>query len=237
MGRYQTAFNNDIFYMVTNKHETYYDYKFKDGINTIPGEFNCDETSIGISRGFCFTTKDNIYKFINNGIFIREIFLPFRDPNFKMIVDITGDKFRSNKVILSTRHKIENTQTITKLYLNEYPNELCNWAIQYNRIPVLELLKNANYDFNRNREIISLISIYGHLNILIWFYRNGFHFDSQSIDNAIILSHVNKNFRIIDWLNDNFNELYINSMYVDPFDKYNKLYNFIDISIKRDILY
>ncbi len=66
-------------------------------MNESKEKFNDNPNDSCCEGGLYFTTFENIRLFLNYGIFIREITLPYTDPNFKMIANAEGNKFRANK--------------------------------------------------------------------------------------------------------------------------------------------
>ena len=88
------------YYKITNKEENHNGFQYQDGLNVLEESFNDDPIASCVSGGFYFTTKEHIHKFYNYGIYIRIVKLPTDDPEFKIIKDPEGDKWRANKIIL-----------------------------------------------------------------------------------------------------------------------------------------
>ena len=67
-------------------------------------KFNDDPTKSCCAGGLYFTNSKNIFKFLDYGIYLREIILPTDNPDFRMIKDKEGDKWRANMIILGKRY-------------------------------------------------------------------------------------------------------------------------------------
>ena len=65
-----------------------------------------------------FTNAKNIFKFLDYGIYLREIILPIDNPDFRMVLDPSGDKWRANMVIFGARYDLSNMNTFKYLVEN-----------------------------------------------------------------------------------------------------------------------
>jgi len=93
------------YYKVTNENETHNNYKYKDGLNILEEKFNDDSTASCVPGGFYFTDYENLPKFFEYGIWIREVTIP---ENAKVIKDPDGNKWRTNKIIFGKKYHIKN---------------------------------------------------------------------------------------------------------------------------------
>ena len=107
----------EIYYKITNESEIHNGYEYRDGLNILKEEFNNDPNASCVKGGFYFTDFNNICKFYHYGINIRIIKLPITDPDFKITKDISGDKWRSNKIILCEKYSLLDPSTYQKLEL------------------------------------------------------------------------------------------------------------------------
>ena len=69
------------------------------------------QLTLVLKGGLYFSDAKNIFKFLDNGIYLREVFLPTDNPNFKMVKDPKGDKWRANMIILGKRYDLSNVET------------------------------------------------------------------------------------------------------------------------------
>src|SRR5437870_5594790 len=102
------TYHNDIYIMqyfkITNgDDETHYGYKYVDGPNVLDKPFQMHGSCV--PGGLYFTTWNHIPKFYHYGIYLRVVRLPLDDPDFIMVEDPDGDKFRANKIILDKDEK------------------------------------------------------------------------------------------------------------------------------------
>ena len=102
------------FFKITNKQEKHYEFQYTDGLNILKEPFA--ETGTCVPGGLYFTDADNIFRFLNYGVHLREITLPRNDPNFKIVKD--GDKWRANKIILGKRYNLSEKETFEYLVSN-----------------------------------------------------------------------------------------------------------------------
>lgn len=143
------------FYKITNKNECHNDYQYTDGLNILPDTF-IENKSCG-KGGFYFADVKNILKFLDFGIYLREITLPTTNPDFKMVQ--VDDKYKSNMIILGKKYSLFEPETFQKL-INEKASLvdskecISNFVIKHNKPAIFELVKryvNFNrYDFNHS---------------------------------------------------------------------------------------
>lgn len=103
------------YYKITNEKENHYGFQYKNGLNILIEEFNSSSFNSCCKGGFYFTDINNILKFVDYGCYLREVFLPTNDPNFRMIKDPSNDKWRANKIILGWRYNLWNVETFRLL--------------------------------------------------------------------------------------------------------------------------
>ena len=101
-------FNNKKFFKITNEEECHYGFQYKTGLNTLIEPF----TDVGhcVPGGLYFTDNFNILRFLDHGIYLRQVLLPVDDIDLKTVAD-GNNKWRSNKIILGTRYDLDNVDT------------------------------------------------------------------------------------------------------------------------------
>jgi hypothetical protein len=114
------------FYKVTNLNENHHDFQYRDGENVLLEAFNDDAESSCAPGGLYFTDRGNIAAFLNYGVWIREVTLPWDSKGFKVIADPSGNKFRANKIILGKRYSAYDPDTfhIIGLPISVYEDNL-----------------------------------------------------------------------------------------------------------------
>jgi len=96
---------NKIYYKVTNKEEKHHGYQYKDGLNILEEEFNDNPNASCVSGGFYFTDYEHLPRFLNHGVWIREVRIP---KGAKVIKDLDGNKWRTDKIIFRKKYHINN---------------------------------------------------------------------------------------------------------------------------------
>jgi len=94
---------NKTYYKVTNEKENHHDFQYKNGLNVLKEKFNANPIASCVRGGFYFTDENNILEYLSYGCWIREVSIPI---NAKVILDPSGDKWRTNKIILGRKYTI-----------------------------------------------------------------------------------------------------------------------------------
>ena len=105
--------SNEIYYKITNAKENHHGFQYKDGLNVLKEEFNDNPNNHYGAGGLYFTDVKNIFRFLNYGIYLREVILPINDSNFRMVVD--ENKYRANMIILGKKYGLDKIETIKML--------------------------------------------------------------------------------------------------------------------------
>ena len=192
-----TTNSSDLgYYKVTNENENHHSFQYHDGLNILTGSFNGNVNNSCCKGGLYFTTSNNIYKFIGYGVHIREITLSTDDPSFKMVQNKSGDKYRSNMIILGKKYNMFDIETILqfKLYLSD---KFVNYVSQNGYVNVLEWFNSSGYEFKYSKKSIDRASANGHVNVLEWFKNSGYEFKYSDI--AISDASANGHVNVLEW--------------------------------------
>ena len=163
----------------------------RDGLNVFNRPF--DENS----NGFTFTTIDNIPKFYKYGIYLREIELPIKDPDFKMYKDGTG-KHRANKIIFGTRYSLFDKETYQKFNLDMSDNKyIVDFACREGKLQFLEWWRKSGIKLEYSSNAIEWASIKGHISILKWWKKSGL--ELKYTGNVIDSASNAEDFKILNW--------------------------------------
>ena len=162
------------YYKVTNETECHYDFQYKDGLNVLDGPFNDNPLESCCEGGLYFSSKEHIHNFYGYGIHLREVFLPTDNPDFKMVKDKSGNKWRANMLILGKKYNLSNIDDLKYILNNINPstNGLIDWASENGHVNVLEWFKNSGYEFKYTSNAIDWASENGHVNVLKWFKKD-----------------------------------------------------------------
>lgn len=201
---------SDIQYVkVLNEEAIHHGFKYRRGLNVLNVPF--EKYGSCVPGGLYFTTLKHIHKFFDYGEFLVEVFLPTEDPEFCMIMDPDGDKFRANKIILGDKYSLSSPETFVKFgIINKIPPLLIRKQLDKHNIKFIQWLEYHNYSFcyigqkYHNCGICSMGIILdyaisnGSLKILEWFKKSKYlgTYDSHSINFALINGHTH----ILDWL-------------------------------------
>jgi len=93
------------YYKVTSADEIHHGYHYKDGLNILKEKFNDNPKASCVPGGFYFTNYENLPKFFEYGIWIREVTIP---KGAKVVKDPNGNKWRTNKIIFGKKYHIHN---------------------------------------------------------------------------------------------------------------------------------
>ena len=107
-----------MYFKITNSAENHNGFQYFDGLNVLKEKFNNDPNQSCCPGGLYFTDGENIFKFLNYGIYLREVTLPIENPDFKKIKDPEGDKWRANMIILEKRYALSDIDTFKYLVEN-----------------------------------------------------------------------------------------------------------------------
>lgn len=185
-----------IYYKVINHTKIHYDFVYKDGLNVLDRPF--EDHGSCVPGGLYFTTINNITEFYGYGIYLYEVFLPTSDPDFKMVVDPAGNKYRANKIILGKKYSLFDVETYKKFNLNIMDNlELINFASANGLVYILEWWKASGLKLYYNENAINFASRNGHVNVLEWWKTSGFrlYYNKYAMDWASLTGHVD----VLEW--------------------------------------
>ena len=104
-----------MYFKITNPTENHNGFQYSDGLNVLKDKFDDDPNRSCCSGGLYFTNIENIFKFFNYGIYLREVTLPTENPDFQIIKDPSGDKWRANMIIMGNRYDLSNVDTFKYL--------------------------------------------------------------------------------------------------------------------------
>lgn len=184
------------YYKVTNQTETHYGYQYKNGLNILDGFF--DETGSCVAGGFYFTTANHIHHYYNYGVYIRQVYLPTDDPEFKMVEDPEGSKWRANKIILGMRYCLSDPSTYIKLGIRMMEMDYtCTVDTEYIDILNWWLFRSSNAILKYSTYAMDNASANGKINVLNWWLMSGLplKYSEDAIDYASANNHVN----VLNW--------------------------------------
>ena len=146
---------NVAYYKITNEKEIHNGYAYHDGLNILTEPFA--ETGSCVKGGFYFTTIEFIHKFFDYGVHLREISLPTTNPNFRMIKDPDGDKWRSNMIIFGKKHFLNEVSTYKFLIENGFCSHangyyVLSWSAGNGYLEVVKFLVESGADIHADND-------------------------------------------------------------------------------------
>ena len=202
-----------MYFKITNEKENHHGYQYVDDLNVLKEEFNDNPNDSCCAGGLYFTDIMNITKFLDHGVYLREITLPVDNPKFKMIRDKDGDKWRTNMIILGKRYDLCNIDTFKYLekcgassggtdgcadsaLANIHLASVSKYVATNGQLEILKWLYENGCELSYN--IFNNTTSAGHLEILKWLYENKYLWDSDTCACAAI----NGRLEILKWLHE-----------------------------------
>ena len=146
-----------MYFKITNAAENHNGFQYLDGLNVLKEKFNDDPNKSCCPGGLYFTNGENIFKFLNYGIYLREVTLPIENPDFKKVKDPSGDKWRANMIILEKRYDLSNVDTFKYLIENDaniHADNDCalQWSAREGNLDVVQFLVENGADIHANND-------------------------------------------------------------------------------------
>ena len=246
--------SEELYFKITNEYEIHNGFVYKDGLNILTEEFNDDPQASCVAGGFYFTTKEFIHDFYHYGCYLRVIELPIGDlvaesqvdrmersnPDFKMIKDPQGNKYRANKIILKERYSLDDIETYNKFgikcptlqqsayhghlqmvkYLigkqsdihtdNEYEYALI-WSARNGHLEVVKYLIEKGADIHANNdETLVYSAANGHLEVVKYLVEKGADIYANN-DETLVYSAANGHLEVVKYLVEKEADIYANN--------------------------
>ena len=203
-----------MYVKIFNKTERHKGFEYHDGLNELLEPFNGDTTQTCVSGGLYFTRTDYVHKYYGYGIYIRKISLPENDPEFKMVMDPSGDKWRANKIVLEKRYSLCDPETYKILNLKTPPmNFLVECAVKEDIVDNLNMLKKIyltnSYKIRLFYEQVCYIAaLEKSYNILTWVKNERSIIVNKIYEGAALGGNID----VLNWAIDNYKDLSTNTV-------------------------
>lgn len=199
-----SSMNDTTWFKITNENECHHGFQYQDGLNVLKGPFNDDPNASCCAGGFYFSDITNIPKFFGYGCYLRELTLPLTDPEFKIIKDPSGDKWRANKLILGKRHDLWSIDTFNMLIergvdLSTYNNFILQCAYLHGHFDIIILLVEKGYGVILYNEILRTASQQKHFETVKYIIEKGADIHTGS-DIALRMAVVWGNLEMVKYL-------------------------------------
>lgn len=159
------------YFKITNEKENHHGFQYKNGLNLLLGKFNENPKDSCCEGGMYFTDAKNILKFLDHGIYLREVYLPL-NPDLKMIKDKTGNKWRANMIILGERYELSNVETFKMLIesganIHDDDDYVLRWSAFNGHVKVVRFLIKSGADIHAQYDYaLRLGALNGHLEVV-----------------------------------------------------------------------
>ena len=197
-----------MYFKITNANENHRGFQYVDGLNVLIEEFNDDPNKSCCRGGLYFTNIQNIFKFLDYGIYLREIALPIDNPDFRMVKDPKWDKWRANMIILGTRYDLNNVDTFKYLIQNGANIHVRNdyalrWSAGKGYLDVIKFLIENRADIHANDDsALKWSAERGHLDVVKFLIENGADIHAEN-DYALTWSEENGYLDVANFLVEN----------------------------------
>ena len=186
-----------IYFKITNEKENHNGFQYRDGLNILLEEFNNNPKASCVAGGFYFTTKKYIHNFYKYGCYLRVIELPETDPTFKMVKDPSGDKIRSNKIILKEKYLLSDPKTY-QLFGLEYPK--LSHCVKEGYLDIIKILFETGINIHEYDDIALRVSAEnGYLNVVQYLVEKGANIHSHH-EHALRLSAERGHLDVVRYL-------------------------------------
>ena len=168
-----------MYFKITNAAEKHNGFQYSDGLNVLNEKFNDNPNDSCCAGGFYFTDAENIFEFLDFGIYLREVILPIENPDFRMIKDPKGDKWRANMIILGKQYDLFNVETFQYLIENGADIHACNddalrCNAQNGHLDVVKFLVEKGADIHASNDFALRCSAEnGHLDVVKFLVEKG----------------------------------------------------------------
>ena len=194
-----------MYFKITNSTENHHGFQYSDGLNVLIDKFNDNPTYSCCKGGLYFTNVENIFKFLNYGIYLREVILPTNNPDFRMIKDPQGDKWRANMIILGKRYDLYSTETFKYLIENgadihAEDDFALRWSAEKGHLDVVKFLVENDANIHVENDYALRLSAYnGHLDVVKGLVDKGANIHAEN-DYALRLSAQNGHLDVYNFL-------------------------------------
>ena len=163
-----------MYFKITNESENHHGLQYHDGL--IEDILPFQKEGSCVPGGIYFTLVKYIPRFLNYGIWIREVQIP---EDAKMVQDPEGEKWRASKVILGSRKDLREVETWKYLVQQgvdiHADNDLVlRYLASNGHLEVLKYLVQQGVDIRANNdEALRSAAFNGHLEVLKYLVQQG----------------------------------------------------------------
>lgn len=176
---------------VTNAEECHHGFQYHDGFNKdiIPFE----PKGSCVPGGLYFTDHRNIHRYYIYGVWVREVELPTTHPEFQMVEDPRGGKWRASCIGLGKKVSLLDPAACLSFGVPAMSMDCASWC---GHVEVLEWWKNSD-SRTYSSDAIDWASQRGRVDVLQWWLESGLilKYTVCAIQSAILDGNV----AVLDW--------------------------------------
>lgn len=196
-----------MYFKITNENENHNDFQYKTGLNVWEKDLDGTERT-----GLFFADITNIFYYLNQGCYLREVMLPKIDEKFRMRrIDFS---YCANKIILGKKYNLSNVSTFE--YLISLGANINNssveshpiiWAANRGYVNIIKFLVDEH---NVKPDIHNYLAIkraceQDHCEAIKYFtseckYKNDIPYLKKCIDTALLSACENNSVKIITYI-------------------------------------
>ena len=184
----------------------HYNHQYRDGLNVLKEKFNDNPEESCCSGGFYFTNAKYIFKYLGYGNYVGVIYLPESRSGFKLVEDITGDRWRANMIILDERYDLSDVNTF-KFLVDKFDADISVdnyyaliWAATAGYIDIVKFLVENGADVSVAKDLaLRRAAKRGHYEIVKYLVKNGANVSADN-DCALIWAAKRGHLKIVEYL-------------------------------------
>ena len=196
-----------IYVKITNKEECHNGFQYQPGLNILQEPFQVEGSCV--PGGFYYTDLENIHHFYDYGVWLWIVEIPddaqvVEDPH-----ETSGQKWRTDKIILSQKYSLYDVDTVKKFNL-KITDEYIKLAI-HSSDTIINLLQwlidtkdQTLLSLQYKTHILESASKHGYVNVLEWWFKSGLSVNC-SIYYALSVASINGHVNVLEfWKNSGY---------------------------------
>jgi len=172
-----------MYFKITNAEENHNGLQYHTGLVEDILPFQEEEEGSCVPGGIYFTDEKHIFKFLNYGIYIREVQIP-EDAQF--VKDPQGDKWRASKIILGERKDLRELSTWKLLIslgadIHEENDYALRFAALNGHLEVVKYLVQLGANIHADNDYaLRWSALNGHLEVLKYLVQLGANIHAEN---------------------------------------------------------
>uniref|UniRef100_A0A6G6ACT1 Ankyrin repeat-containing protein n=1 Tax=Borely moumouvirus TaxID=2712067 RepID=A0A6G6ACT1_9VIRU len=196
---------SQLYFKITNEKECHNGFQYVDGLNILQGEFNNNPKASCVPGRLYFSDSENICKFLNYGVYLREVTLPTDNSDFQMLKDPEGNKYGACMIILGDKHDLRDPDTwkfmiSVGINIHAYNYYALKWASFHKYLKVLQFLVENGADIHVDNDYSLRCALNNdHFEMVKYLVEKGANIHVNN-DYSLIMACKNGNFEMAKYL-------------------------------------